>query len=110
MFFNLFEPFFSDPLNLFGSDTLMGSELPITEADVVTLPMKRRHAYGDAKCIAMPAALDRTSQTERTCEACGVVKITVHAAEGGGWREWRWPGNRLQFEATETPECKGVQG
>lgn len=46
---------------------------------------------------------------ERVCEFCGLVKITVHAAEGYPYRAWRTKkGVRFSDYDGLTPTCDGV--
>jgi hypothetical protein len=65
------------------------------DADVIYLPPvftkhpPSPHTFGDAKWIKPDPARDRHAQTERTCSACGAVKVTVHAPNNRHWREWR---------------------
>ena len=96
--------------NLFGSPTLMAGEAPCAGADVIPLRQPHRFPLGGEKWIPMPSALDRSAQTERTCEVCGIVRVTVHGLDNLAWIEWRWPTSHLQFKATVTPECKAVTG
>jgi hypothetical protein len=50
-----------------------------------------RHSWNstDPKSIAACDSLDGNDRTEKTCAACGLVKITVHPPRGLPWREWR---------------------
>jgi len=59
----------------------------------------RRHRWStDVVRLAAEDQPDGVARTERACERCGVIKITVHPPEGFPWQEWRlpsgdkWPG------------------
>ncbi len=43
------------------------------------------------------------SKTERACEACGLVKVTMHPPLGLAWREWWKDCERIDCD--RTPEC-----
>jgi hypothetical protein len=42
--------------------------------------------------------------TERTCQRCGLVKITIHPPHGFPWIEWR-KGTAPQIQLSTTPPC-----
>jgi hypothetical protein len=73
----------------------------------VDLPVRaRRHSWNnDNPVTILPSeAHDGNERTERSCKLCGMVKITVHGAEGLPWREWRTKnGDRWWGQAT--PPC-----
>lgn len=73
---------------------------------VTPLPNVPRHVYGEPRYVRADPKVGRFyNQTERTC-VCGVVKITVHGADGYAWREWRMPYSHDQFsDALGAPEC-----
>lgn len=53
------------------------------------------------KRLAAIDSPDGNGRTERTCEKCGMVKITVHPPHGRPWRNsngYSWPGKA-------TPPC-----
>ena len=77
------------------------------KAEVVRLPSGPQHQFGDP--VAVNVLPDRHPQIERTCLLCGVVKITVLPREGGGWREWRLPGELKQSEGVRAPACEVVR-
>lgn len=61
---------------------------------VVHLPPPLRkarltHQFGDPVSVSQNVTLSRHPQTERTCLACGAIRVTVHGADGIAWREWR---------------------
>ncbi len=54
-------------------------------------------------------SLSGCDETERECELCGLVKITVHA--GGDerpYRAWRTKAGRRMKDTGLTPTCDGV--
>ena len=80
--------------------------------NVAHLPVKARkpeprHAYGQPVFVPQDPERGRPyPQTERTCAACKLVKITVHGKDGGAWREWRFSGHAQQFgDAGGAPPC-----
>jgi hypothetical protein len=76
------------------------SHLPINP-----LPQVPRHVFRAERYVPKKESKREHNQVERTC-ICGVVKITVLPASGGGWREWRMPGCSDQFsDALGAPEC-----
>jgi hypothetical protein len=83
-------------------------ETPLPEGHVVHMPARpgQPHKFGEPVFVEANAALDRHSQTERTCSVCGAVKVTVHAPDGGGWREWRVGATTAQIETNEAPPCE----
>ena len=46
--------------------------------------------------------------TERTCQRCGLVRITIHPPHGFPWTEWR-QGSGPQFALSTTPPCVPVE-
>lgn len=47
---------------------------------------------------------DGNDRTEKDCEHCGLVKVTVHPPQGLPRREWRhWNGQT--FVCEQTPPC-----
>lgn len=42
--------------------------------------------------------------TERHCEFCALVKITMHPSPCDAWREWKY-GNGENFRTDLTPRC-----
>jgi len=80
------------------------------DGDVIHLPPPKHarnpHLFGDP--VMVPATLVRHQQTERTCAICGAVKVTVHAPDGRGWREWR---QRADAEQVTTDiACRPIIG
>jgi hypothetical protein len=64
-----------------------------------------RHSWNatDPKRIAVCDSFDGNDRTEKTCPACGMVKITVHPARGLPWREWRTKGGKVWVGDTTPP-------
>jgi hypothetical protein len=86
-------------------------KIQMTDGQLFKLVTHQPHDFGDVDHYrSMPAQphLGRDQQTERTCKRCGLVKITVHPKEGGGYRLWRWGDAPAQFADRVTPECGGV--
>ena len=86
----------------------MASETPLPPVNVI--PMQRPHRLGRAITIPMAEAPDRTAQYEQTCRRCGMVRLEVHAKDGMGFVEWRWPGQHLQWRGSAVPACEPVDG
>jgi hypothetical protein len=65
-----------------------------------------RHSWNstDPKSIAACDSLDGNDRTEKTCAACGLVKITVHPPRGLPWREWRTKAGK-GWVGDSTPPC-----
>lgn len=93
-----------DLIDPFGLTRGMASETPVPPANVI--PMQRPHRLGRAVTVNMAEAPDRTAQYEQTCKRCGLVRIEVHAKDGMGFVEWRWPGQHLQWRGTAVPACE----
>ncbi len=81
---------------------------PVTDSEIVKLPtaQKPEHKWSDP--VSRPAGINRFPQTERTCEACQLVKITVHGQGGASWREWRKPDSPRQWRDNRAPVCEVV--
>lgn len=81
---------------------------PLPASDVHQLPPPKArppHVFGDPVSIAPDPFRARYQQTERVCGGCHLVKVTVHAADGRAWREWRLPGCADQFSDDRGPPC-----
>lgn len=84
----------------------MSNTLP--DGYVVHLPQPKSrapHLFGAATRLAPDPARKRHEQTERVCAVCGLIKVTVHHADGRAWREWRCKDSDRQFEDERTPLC-----
>jgi hypothetical protein len=58
--------------------------------------------------IAHTEFADGNARTYRTCNHCGLVKITVHFAGGGKVeRRWRRAGWAEEWSIENTPPCPG---
>lgn len=64
-----------------------------------------RHVFGEPVSVPPSLELDRHQQTERTCSACGAVKVTVHAPDGRAWREWRQSASAAQLRLRTDLPC-----
>lgn len=74
----------------------------MTTPDIVdTTP---RHSWGEAVSIHPSDAKDGIERTLRTCNYCGVVKVTVHPPYGYPFREWRTPTGKV-VPIVSTPPC-----
>jgi hypothetical protein len=93
-----------DLIDPFGLTRALTSETPLPPVNVI--PMQRPHRLGPAITIDMSEAPDRTAQYEQTCKRCGMVRIEVHAKDGMGFVEWRWPREHLQWRSTGVPPCE----
>ena len=79
---------------------------PSDSASLFKLVTRPPHIFGEPRSIAPQPGRDQ--QTERVCITCGLVKITVHPKEGGGYRLWRWGEGGCQFADRVMPECRGL--
>jgi hypothetical protein len=79
-------------------------------AHLVTEQAPLRHSWIKPERRIHPSeSPDGNERTERTCERCSMVKITVHPLHGNPWREWRTKDGMLaQLDAT--PPCLGSVG
>ena len=75
----------------------------VARQPVRAMPLKA-HKFGDPISVAASFELERHAQTERTCNFCGAVKVTVHPPEGGGRREWRASASSVQ--GLDEPICE----
>lgn len=55
-------------------------------------------------CLDGSQYADGNARTERTCIACGLVKVTVHPPHGLPWREWRTAAGKV-WRGDATPPC-----
>lgn len=62
----------------------------------------RRHKWHDP--VTVPYGPRGCEQTERACELCKLVKVTVHPPQGLPWREWREGVAQVRLE--RTPPCR----
>lgn len=51
---------------------------------------------------------DGCDRSERICDRCGLVKITVHPPQGLPYRQWRTPGG-LVLPALAMPCCVAIE-
>lgn len=90
----------------------MTASLP--DGYVVHLPPPKRqppppHKFSDPVSVVANVTLSRHPQTERTCTACGAVKVTVHGSDGIAWREWRKTASDEQTAVEVVCEAVGTQ-
>ncbi len=71
--------------------------------------LSRRHQWPIHNTTRMAASEfpDGNSRTLRSCSNCGIIKVTVHGANGYAWREWRTKGGQV-YVGDLTPPCVGV--
>lgn len=43
--------------------------------------------------------------TERHCQFCSLIRVTMHTPDGKAWREFKYGMNGKQFQARFTPRC-----
>lgn len=82
---------------------------PLPEGYVVHLPPPAKappHRFGDPVSVPADPLYSRHPQTERTCLACGAVKVTVHGPENQHWREWRLTADGAQFVTGLDVPCR----
>lgn len=76
------------------------------------LPVEFRHDWKTLgeKRLAHSEFADGNARTLRTCNHCGLVKITVHFFGGGQVeRRWRYAGRVAEWLSDATPPCPGPQ-
>lgn len=70
--------------------------------------MKHRWDHDKEKRLAACESPDGNGRTERPCERCGLIKITVRPPDGRPWREWRlMEGGSRIIHPTLPMECSG---
>lgn len=76
--------------------------------NVTEFPTSNRHKWDIHNIKRIPAveSIDGNDRTERFCERCHLVKITVHSPDNRHWNEWRHP-NGAVFQCDQTPPCMG---
>lgn len=84
----------------------------MTDADVSHLPVNYRkpvprHVLGAAITIPAEVSVSGYEQAEKTCKACGTIRVTVLGPDGGS-RAWRKGPHAPQVE-TEPP-CLSTGG
>lgn len=74
---------------------------------VVHLPPPKRipHALGPEVRIAPKDSISGHEQIERTCKACGAVKITIIDCGGDHRRAWRRSADAAQVETDVAIVC-----
>jgi len=70
------------------------------------LATRPRHLYGAYIAVPATASISGAEQIERTCEACGAVRVTLLLAGGNAVRLWRRAGESAQL--TIEPACEVV--
>jgi hypothetical protein len=76
-----------------------------TQAEVIESGITRKHKWGEPKWIPGGESSTGCDQTARTCQCCGLVKITVHPPDGSfPYRAWRHR-NGQEITLTNTPPC-----
>lgn len=83
----------------------------MTDATIIDHPTKTlRHKWPKEVPVTVLGSKTPSGceQSERACEHCGLIKITVHPPQGLPYREWRHPASPVQFQATHTPPCREV--
>jgi hypothetical protein len=71
----------------------------------------RRHRWPDESERRIPAceSPDGNDRTEKTCQHCGMVKVTIHYPHGRiPGREWR-RSNGAVIKIEHTPPCTGMK-
>ncbi len=71
--------------------------------------LSRRHQWPIENTTRMAGSEfpDGNGRTLRSCANCGIIKVTVHGANGYAWREWRTKGGQV-YVGDLTPPCLGV--
>lgn len=74
-----------------------------TGENMFKLATAPRHVFGEAHRVPPGLSRSRLAQHERTCKACGAVKVTVIRGDGQAWREWRLSEDGAQMEMADPP-------
>lgn len=77
--------------------------------DVAKLPA-RRHKWGDAINIHRDTSVSGCDESEKACDLCGLVKITVHQPHKYPYRAFRSKGGIRFPDPGYTPVCDGEVG
>lgn len=74
-------------------------------ANVIAAEIIRHHKWGEPTWIPASESSSGCDQTERKCEHCGLIKITVHPPDQSfPYRAWRHR-NGQEITLTTTPPC-----
>lgn len=77
--------------------------------DAIAFPSVKspRHQWprDSERRIAACESPSKNDQTERTCNLCGLIRVTVHPPQGFPFRQWRRPKGK-QFTCLHTPPCQ----
>lgn len=65
---------------------------------------RHRWDHDKEKRLAACESPDGNGRTERPCERCGLIKVTVHPPQGLPWREWRTK-EGYPWQGEMTPPC-----
>ena len=70
---------------------------------------RSRHSWNldTIKHLAATEFADGNGRTERTCQHCGMVRITVHYPQGFPGKEWRTRDGKV-WQGQMTPPCLEV--
>lgn len=79
-------------------------------ADPIVRIAAPRHIWRDDGNKLRDTTPSGCDEHERVCEACGLVKITVHRPDGYPYRAFRSKGGVRFIDPGFTPVCDGVGG
>ncbi len=66
----------------------------------------RNHKWGDSRNIHRDSTKSGCDETERECELCGLIKLTIHPPFGRPYRAWRTPGGIRFPNPSQVPLCE----
>lgn len=76
------------------------------DAPIAKLPA-RRHKWGDPVYLSGHTTLSGCDETEKACNLCKLVKITVHTPDRRHYPAWRTKGGMRFPDPGYTPVCDG---
>jgi hypothetical protein len=79
----------------------------MTQTPTLHLPARHRWPIETERRLAHTEFPDGNGRTERTCPLCGLVRVTVHGANGQAWREFRLRDSPNAIRLSTTPPCGG---
>lgn len=91
------------------TDTLPNGEPVLLPAPKHWLP-RGCHPLGNSILIGAKLSVSGHEQHEKTCAACGAVRVTIIDSSGNHRRAWRIAGNAPQVETYQAPVCVPTPG
>jgi len=73
-------------------------------------PRRIPHVFGDPRHVPAGRSVSGFEQHERTCNACGAVKVTIIDKGNNHRRAWRTSETAAQIETFLAPPCTPFAG